>query len=199
MFDEDKLQELCEWTKLEEVPDLPFNSFEDLIASINDGEYAMDLSYTAARELARIVRTPFGQIINLVLLVFPWIVIAAVIAASFWIDNYFILFGIPIALLAHFLGNPMMPAHNTILFMVLIGVFVFLYTLWQGQVTVSWLFGSAIFSFFSNRLMYRSNLTALKKAAKKSETLFLYLYGKVALRLRNIETGKEYWSLGRSA
>ena len=199
MLDEENLRSRCKWANLGEVPDLPFKSFDELTESLKNGIYHLELSYPAARELAPVVRTSLGQIINLTLLLSPWLMIVLVLGATFWLGMYVILLGIPIALISHFFGNPMMPGHNFFRIVHLLAVVVFSFMLWHGYQTASWLLASAIFPFLSNVMMYRGNVAALDRATRRSEPLFLYLYEKGALRLRNTDTGKEYWNVGTSA
>jgi len=91
-----------------------------------------------------------------------------------------------------------MPGHSFFSTIVWLAIFGFLFTLGDEQVTASWLLASSIIPFFSNEIMYRSNLAALKRAAMRSEVFFLYLYERVAVRLRNRETGQEYWNIDLS-
>lgn len=194
MFDEEYFKSLCKWKRLQEVPDLPFESFGHLQQTVETGEYALDLSYPAARELVPVTRTPSGRIANLILALLPWLVIPILVGAALWTEQYLILIGIPGAIIAHWLGNPIMPGHGLFSLAISLATLTLLYTVWTGQAVVSWLLFSVVVPFLSNRFMYSTNLTALRNLATRSEIFFLYLYERFAVRVRNYETGQEYWN-----
>jgi hypothetical protein len=199
MINEDKIRSLCKLKSLNDIPGLPFKSFDELKVAVYEGTYAIDVSYPAARELSTTIRTPLGAFNNLILLFAPWIMMLCVVGVAIWLGNYLVLLGLPIALISNFIGNPMAPGKGFFGMTAWLAFLFLLFAIWQGWYTTTWLLASGVVPFFSNREMYRENISALHKAVLNSETLFLYLYEKYAIRLRNTETGEEYWNIGDRA
>jgi len=196
MIDEEKLRLNSTWGKVSEIPDFPFTSFDELISSVKDGSYTINPSYSTARELSALIRTPIGSVINFILLLVPWLFILVLIGISIWLQNYYLLFGIPIVALFFLMSNPLLPMPGPAIInkIVLLAFFVFLIALWGEWQTAEWLIASMILPFLSNREMYRENINALYKEILSSEPLFLYLFEKYGVEVRNSLTGEEYYN-----
>lgn len=196
MIDEENLRSISTWKKISEISEFPFTSFDELISSVKDGSYKIILSHTAARELSTLIRTLTGTVINLILLLIPWLFILVLIGVSIWLHNYYLFIGIPIVVLFFVISNPMMPMPGPVILnkIVLLAFFVFLIALWKEWQTAEWLIASMILPFLSNREMYRENINALYKECLNSEPLFLFLFEKYGVEVRNLLTGEEYWN-----
>ncbi|MDP3985243.1 MAG: hypothetical protein Q8P82_00625, partial [bacterium] len=72
-------------------------------------------------------------------------------------------------------------------------VLVFLYGLWQGKETITYLSAFFVFPFFINSYLYDINQGKLEHVALESETIFIYLYQNGKLGLKHNESGKSYW------
>ncbi len=187
-FDEDALRERNPWKTVSEAPDLPFRSFAEFQAAVAKGSYVLDVSYIAARELAPYVRSVGGRLLNMLLTVAPLVVIVGVIAAGLLSSRYLLFVGVPVAVIGHFLGNPMNPLRvpmttlNAALAVALLIAVLTSYTIPAG------LLAAFVLPFSANRAMYASNVRALRVALVKSEALFLNQYSKGGLKLRRIGT-----------
>lgn len=194
MFDEDALRAKNKWKYIDEVPNLPFRSFGELQDALDEGKYRLNVSYVAARQLAMFTNSAPEKLLNLILVLLPFIVILTLIIAAIFLGNYLLLLWIPVPFISSLMGNPMNPSRSIASlfnFVAFIGLIV---SYWFGYQTFFWLCVAFFVPFVANRVMYKLNLRALERTLKNSEPLFLNQYQKCGLRLRNTETGEELWA-----
>lgn len=187
-FDEDALRERNPWKTVSGAPDLPFRSFAEFQAAVAKGSYVLDVSYIAARELAPYVRSVGGRLLNILLTVAPLVVIVAAIAAGLLSARYLLFLGVPVAVIGHFLGNPLNPLRAPMTALNAALVVALLITVLMSYAIPAALMAAFVLPFFANRAMYASNVRALRAALVKSEALFLNQYSKGGLRLRRSGT-----------
>ncbi len=187
-FDEDALRERNPWKTVSEVPDLPFRSFAEFQAAVARGSYALDVSYIAARELAPYVRSVGGRLLNMLLTVAWLVVIVGVIAAGVLSGRPLLFLGVPVAVVGHFLGNPLNPLRVPMTWLSAALAVTLLITVLNSHAIPAALLAAFVLPFSANRAMYASNVRALRLALVKSEALFLNQYSKGGLKLRPIET-----------
>ncbi len=187
-FDEDALREGNPWKTVSEAPDLPFRSFAEFQAAVANGSYVLDVSYVAARELAPYVRSVGGRLLNMLFNVAPLVVIVGVIAVGLLSGRYLLFLGVPLAVIGHFLGNPLNPLRGPMTTLNAALAVVLFITVLTSYAIPATLLAAFVLSFSANRAMYASNVKALRVAVVKSEALFLSQHSKGGLRLRRAET-----------
>lgn len=181
-FDEDALRERNPWKSVAEAQGLPFRTYAEIQNAVASGLYVLDVSYTAAREFAPLVRSYSGRLLNLLFAFIPLLTIIAIISLALWQGRFGLLAGVPIVVIAHVFSHPMNPLRrpmtwlNYILALAMVG-------LWNKTATV--LLAAFILPFMANREMYAGNVRALRTALLRSEQHFLNQYSKGSLRLRS--------------
>jgi hypothetical protein len=194
MFDHEALRAKNKWKYVNEVPNLPFNSFRELQDALSKGGFSINVSYIAARQFVPYTYSTFGRWGNLLLQSTPLFMILALIITAISLSNYLLLLLIPIPFISSFLSNPMNPARGFASLLNTVALVGLLVSYWRGYQSIFWLCAAFFLPFFANRLTYRFNVSALVDLLKTSEPLFLNQYEKRGLKLKDNRTGEEYWS-----
>jgi hypothetical protein len=192
-FEEEITPDL-KWNKVEDIPNLPFSSFDEVKQKLKTDDFSIGIDFTTSNQLAQWLYGKGFSIFFLILASTPIIVAIIAIVSSFVLGNYWLLVGIILGFTGQFMSNPYNPAKK--FWKPIVGTLflVFVYSLWQGKETMTFLSAFFVFPFFINSYLYDMNQGKLERVALESEKFFIYLYQTGKLGLKHNESGKSYWN-----
>ena len=123
----------------------------------------------------------------------PIIVAILSLVLAFVLGNYWLLIGVVLGFAGQFLSNPYNPSKNFWKPIVGLLFLVFVYGLWQGKETMTYLSAFFVFPFFINSFVYSMNQDKLKAVAMQSEKIFIFLYQNGKLGLKDNSNEQMYW------
>lgn len=189
---EQELVSQLKWRKLSEIPNCPAGSFDDLVRRVDTGELFVAVDYTAANQLAHSLFGTWNSLIAGLINWVPFLVPFACVPAAYFLESWFPLLGIPLALFSIVFSNPINPARR---FAGFTGVVAALATLWlfsQIQLVEAVLAASYAVPFWAIRYLYFRNSRKLTKSALRSEPLLLYLLAHGHALIRNTRSGESF-------
>lgn len=170
---EQRINELGENKKLDELQDFPFSSFQKVITSFKNG--SLKLLADNSSVVWNIIAISKEKVIFSILTILPYLVIIANIVLALVSHNWFFLIGVPVSLLGLVFASP----HNPLLlpvriigFIAIIISFFFLDTFWTCMFLSLWLV-----QLINIRQRNYFNKVILSRALR-SEILFCYLISK---------------------
>lgn len=202
MLDEEKLRASSKWNSVADIPDLPFESFDQLKEAVSDGTYSLGVDRGRARELYPLATRSFAaQLVHeQVGVIGIWLAIASIVGALV-LRNLWLLLGIPLGLISWWLatilhfqsGRPGSVAWLVGSF----GTIGLIWAFWRASRVPFCLLTTAVLPFLSVGIVYSVSVKAVRSAILRSEALFLFLFEKHACMLRDNRTGRiySYWSL----
>lgn len=190
---EEQITPKLKWRKIEDIPDFPLNSFEDVKRRVEANQFGLGIDFTTSNELAQWLYGGGHKLFFLLLASTPIIVAIASLVLAFVLGNYWLLVGVVLGFAGQFLSNPYNPSKNFWKPIVGILFLVFVYGLWQGKETMTYLSAFFIFPFFINTFLYGMNQNKLEAVAMGSENIFIYLYQTGKLGLKDNSNEQMYW------
>lgn len=190
---EEQIVSKLKWNKIEDIPDFPLNSFLDVKQNIEADRFTVGIDFTTSNELAQWLYGKGHEIFFLILASGPFIIAIASVVLTILLSNYWLLTGIVLGFFGQFMSNPYNPTKNIWRSIVGMLFLVFLYGLWQGKETITYLSAFFVFPFLANSYTYSMNQNKLIEVALDSEKIFIYLYQIGKLGLRHNENNKSYW------
>ena len=189
-FDEEQLRESITWKSVSEIPDFPFESFEELTAALESGTYGIGVDQIVARRLNRLTHDfraglLFESVFGLPLLIIVGAVVGAVVLRNGWL-----LFAIPVGLVAFFWSVPYHPLRTCITAVAAASLIGLLASLGYRYQAPSCLFASFLVTFLAIRWQVAFSTRRMRAAVSSSEIMFLYMYEKHAVTVLHIPTGK---------
>jgi len=175
------------WSSVSEVPGLPFKTYEELVKSEKHG-FAVDPG--RGRELAFHLAGRVGRLGLLSLQLLPYVMVAVSIIAALFTGHYRLLLGIPIAVVTFFFANPMNPLKSIVSMGSKIGAILLLLSILSGNWVNAWLLASAVLTFFGIRRLYSSSIRVVQAAARRSESIFLWLYFNRICAIQDRQSGE---------
>lgn len=181
------------WRSVGEMPNFPAADFQDSVRKVNSCEIALVVDSSAANQLTYV----FGMGNVLFATFLSWIpALTAVwlIVAAFLHGNYWLLCGVPLALLTIPFGG--VRVRPFIKLGTLLGGLTSIAMLWWlysgGSDTGVMIAGSYVLPFWTIRYWQYRNARKLAKGALTSETLLLYLLQKNGVSIRNVQSGATF-------
>lgn len=190
---EEQITPELKWRKIEEIPNFPLNSFEDVKQRVEANQYSIGIDFSTANELTLWLYGGGYKLFFLLLASTPIIVAILSLVLAFVLGNYWLLSGIVLGFAGQFLSNPYNPTKNFWEQIVGILFLVFVYGLWQGKETMTYLSACFVFPFFINSFVYSMNQNRLKAIAMQSEKIFIFLWQNGKLGLKDNSTGQMFW------
>ena len=194
MVDEMWFRERNRWHSTSEVPDLPFQSYEQAQEMLAGEQYGLAIDYTVANDLAPALGIPFARALMVLTTSLPIVAMLVSLIAAIAIRNWGLLWGIPVAIAAVMSGSPVvhrvMGCATVLWVAAIIGCIL---SAVKGYVTVAWL--SAVYSVivYVIQVYYHRNASAVRDYALKSEPVFLYLLERCGAFVDD-RKGKRVWS-----
>jgi len=173
---EEQIESKLKWKKIEEIPDFPIGSFDEVKKKVSTNEFSLGIDFSTSNELAQWLYGSGHKFSFLLLASTPFIVAIASLVLGFTLGNYWLLIGIVLGFAGQFLSNPYNPSKN--FWKPIVGTLflVFLYGLWQGKETITYLSTFFVFPFFINSFVYSMNQNKLTEVALNSEKVLIFLY-----------------------
>ena len=190
---EEQITPRLKWRRIEDVPNFPLNSFEDVKRRVEANQFSIGIDFTTSNELAHWLYGGGHKLFFLLLASTPFIIAIASLVLAFVLGNYWLLFGVVLGFAGQFLSNPYNPSRNFWKPGVGLLFLFFVYGLWQGKETMAYLSAFFAFSFFINGFLYSMNQNKLKAIAINSEKVFIFLYQIEKLGLKDNSNEKMYW------
>jgi len=195
---EEQITPKLKWNKIEDIPDFPLNTFEDVKRRVEANQFGVGIDFTTSNEFAQWLYGGGHKLFFLLLASTPIIVAIASLVLAFVLGNYWLLVGIVLGFAGQFLSNPYNPSKNFWKPIVGILFLVFVYGLWQGKETMTYLSAFFVFPFFINSFVYSMNQDKLKAVAMQSEKIFIFLYQNGKLGLKDNSNEQMYWHREKS-
>lgn len=190
---EERIAPDIKWEKVEDIPNLSHLSFDEVKKKIGANEYSIGIDYNVSLEVAKWLYGPAYRTLFFLLTWTPYIMSVVAIVLAFILGNYWLLFGVVICVAGLTLANPMFRSRKFFTIVAGILFLVFLYGLWQGKETITYLSAFFLLSFFITRYTFSMTQGRLKRVALESEKIFIFLYQRGKLGLRNNKSGETYW------
>jgi hypothetical protein len=180
------------WERVGDIPDFPFDDFEQMQAaaaarSFNVGVDPLAAAEWSARSGSRTSRAAIA-LLSLLLISAG---VAAVIAA-FVIKDYWLLASIPVQMILFYISHPAFPLHKWATIAGAITPLLFISLLFNGQTTAATLAAYAGLTFAAVRAAAFISNSSFRKALLVDETLFLSAFNRRSCTLRNNNTGRIY-------
>ena len=191
---EEKIAPDLQWKKIEDIPNFPLSSFDEVKQKLKTSEFSVGIDFTTANELAKWLYGSRHKTFFLLLASTPIIVAINSLVLALVLGNFWLLFGVILGFAGQFLSNPYNPSKNFWKPIVGMLFLVFLYGLWQGRETTTYLSAFFVFPFFINSYTYSMNRGKLEHTALNSEKIFIFLYQDGKLGLKHNESGRAYWN-----
>lgn len=188
-----KIQSELLWSKVEEIPGIPFLSFQDAQEKINTGDFATGIDFSTANQLAK---WRYGDAYRNFFLFFasaPLIIALLSIILSFSLNNYWLLFGIILCFIGQFTSNPYNVSKRFYGKLALALTLLSCWSIWINEYTIFYLTFFYVLPFWMNRWIYGYNQKKLEHIILKSEQDFIYLYQKGKLGFQD-RVGKSFWN-----
>jgi len=190
---EEQITPKLKWNKIEDIPNFPVNSFEDVKRRAEANQFGIGIDFTTSNEFAQWLYGGSHKLFFLLLASTPIIVAILSLVLAFVLGNYWLLVGVILGFAGQFLSNPYNPSKNFWKPVVGILFLVFVYGLWQGKETMTYLSAFFVFPFFINSFVYSMNQDKLKAVAMQSEKIFIFLYQNGKLGLKDNSSEQMYW------
>src|SRR3989344_4357638 len=187
---EKKIAGDLKWNKIENIPDFPLANFDEVKRGVEANKFSLGIDFTTSNQLAQWLYGQGHKYFFLILASTPIIVAILSIILAIVLNNYWLLAGIALGFIGQFMSNPYNPAKNFWKPIVGILFLVFLYGLWQGKETITYLPAFFVFPFFINSFVYSMNQNKLTEVALNSEKVFIFLYQAGKLGLKHNESDK---------
>lgn len=190
---EEKIAGDLKWNKIEDIPDFPLANFDEVKRGIEANKFSLGIDFTTSNQLAQWLYGQGHRFFFLILASAPIIVAILSVILAIVLSNYWLLAGVVLGFIGQFMSNPYNPSKNFWKPVVGILFLVFLYGLWQGNETISYLSAFFVFPFFINSYLYGMNQGKLERVALQSEKIFIYLFQSGKLGLRDNANGQSHW------
>jgi len=190
---EEQITPKLKWDKIEDIPNFPLGSFEDVKRRVEAKQFGIGIDFSTSNEFAQWLYGGGHKLFFLLLASTPIIVAILSLVLAFVLGNYWLLIGVILGFAGQFLSNPYNPSKNFWKPIVGILFLVFVYGLWQGKETMTYLSAFFIFPFFINSFVYSMNQDKLKAVAIQSEKIFIFLYQSGKLGLKDNSNEQMYW------
>jgi|SRR5208282_2190345 len=212
--EEERLLNASHWRSVSAIPNLPFASFGEMLKAIADGRCYISVDQSTAFRFTNLTSTRSAQAFDGFLSWVPFVVALASVIAAIVSKDFWILIGIPAALIAFVvgaspisLGRPILLTAKDafplplklvlrmflVLFNPIVGVFLgtilFAWTLFTDRPAAAWIVASYILSVHAIRVFRARGTIALRFAAKRSEAFFLFALSHGLCALRDKATG----------
>ena len=190
---EEQITPKLKWRKIEDVPNFPLTSFEDVKRRVEANQFSIGIDFTTSNKLAQWLYGGGHKYFFLLLAASPFIIAVASLVLAFVLGDYWLLLGVVLGFAGQFLSNPYNPSRHFWKPVVGLLFLVFVYALWQSKETMTYLSAFFIFPFFINGFLYSMNQNKLKAIAMNSEKVFIFLYQIEKLGLKDNSKEKMYW------
>ena len=197
MLEQEKLWAASKWNSVADIPDFPFDSFDQLKAALATGMYDLGIDRGRARELYPLIARSFvAQLVReQVDAIWIWLALAS-IAGALVLRNFWLLLGIPLALLSWWLATalhfPRGRSNSLRWLLGWLGIIGGIWAFWQGSRVPSCLLATAGIPLVTVGIVYSVSVKAVRSAILESEALFLFLFEKFACTVRDNTTGRTY-------
>lgn len=194
MLDQEKLRAKSKWNSVADIPDFPFESFDQLKEAVNDGTYSVGVDRGRARELYSLVGPSFAAqlIIEQMHAIVVWITLAS-IGGALVLRNLWLLLGIPLALLFFWLATALHFRGSSLGWLLAcLGIIGIIWGFSRGSRVPSCLLATAVIPLVTVGVVYSVSVKTARSAILKSEPLFLFLFERFACTLRDNTTGRTY-------
>ncbi len=181
---EEQIAPKLKWTKIDDIPNFPLNSFEDVKRRVEANQFGIGIDFTTSNEFAQWLYGSGYKYFFLLLASTPILVAILSLVLVFVLDNYLLFVGVVLGFAGQFLSNPYNPSKNFWKPIVGILFLIFVYGLWQSKETMTYLSAFFVCPFFIDSFVYSMNQNKLKAVATQSEKIFIFLYqnGKLVLK-----------------
>ena len=189
-FDEEQLRASITWKSVSEIPDFPFESFEELTAAIESGTYSIGVDQAAARRLHKLTHDFRAGLLFESVFMIPLLIIVGAVVGAILLRNGWLLAAIPVGWVAFFWSVPFHPLGTCMTAVAAASLIGLLASLGFRYQAPTCLFGSFLLTFLAVRWQVAFSTRRMRSTACSSETLFLYMFENHAVTVRHITTGK---------
>lgn len=197
VLNQEKIRTASKWNSVADIPGFPFDSFDHLKEALNNGTYTLGVDRGRARELYPLLSRSFAvQLVReQVDAIGIWLALAS-IGGALVVRNFWLLLGIPLALLSWWLATTLHfhagCAGSFAWLLGWLGIIGVICAFWQGSRLPFCLLATAVIPFLTVGIVYSVSVKAVRSAILESEPLFLFLFEGFACTLRDNTTGRIY-------
>ncbi|MEW6730201.1 MAG: hypothetical protein AB1489_02570 [Acidobacteriota bacterium] len=182
------------WQRVSDIPDFPFDNFAELQQALSAHHYSLGIDSLTAARLSPTFSSWLGNILIKLLSLLLCASIIAVLTATIWLSNYWLLLGVPIVAVMFVISSPTISGRQ--LFSIIGGLAILLaLDCWLRDLSIAaCLFGMAGYTFVAVRLANYITRTSLCEAIAADESIFLYMFERASCTIRDNKTGRVYQS-----
>lgn len=204
---EEQVTPELKWKKIEDIPNFPLNSFEDVKRHVEANQFSVGihvgsefehrdklvlrLLYSASQDIHYNFFFFLSKTPEIIIIILPLVL-------AFALGNYWLIVGTVLGILPGVHYNDPSKEYflrRSLKYMLVFLFFVFVYGLWQGKETITYLSAFFIFSFFIDNLSHSMKQNKLKNSAMQSEKIFIFLYQAGKLGLKDNSNEQMYWHI----
>lgn len=176
---EEEITPKLKWERVEDIPNFPLESYDEVKKKLSTYEYSIGIDDVIAMDATKwLYSLEYASFFTLMTWI-PFIIAVVAIVLAFVLGNYWLLFGFVISLVAAFvLAIPTMPFRRFLTIVAVVIFFIFLYGLWRGNETITYLSAFFVFPFFIARYSFTMARGKLRRVALDSQKIFIYFYQK---------------------
>lgn len=181
-----------QWTSVKEVPELPFESFKELMGLVSSDQCGIGIDYATATAFPTLARTPLGPLGDAGLVAAAWLPSVLSLALAIWQKTYLALLGVPLCIFSIYISNPLGPERKIVTILGMVMAVTASILTFNGNYLFAWLSACLAIPFIFVRLYYFLRLMALRMVIHDSEELFLYLFEHRYCTVMDKRSGKIY-------
>jgi hypothetical protein len=192
MVQRQSFQSASQRDRVEDLPNFPFEDFEQLKAAVAIRSFNLGVDSLAAAEWADRSNTRFKKAIVAALSLLLVAAAIASVVAALWTREYWLLAAPPIQALVFYVAQPSSPIHKWVTVGGAVSVAVFLDLLLNGLPIAATLVAYAGLTFAAVRAAGYITNSAFRKALLSDERLFVESFNQRACTVRNNQTKRVY-------
>ena len=192
MLKAQSLQSITQRERVGDLPNFPFEDFEQLKAAVAIRSFNVGVGSLAAAEWAQRSNTRFKRAVVAALSLLLIITAIASVVAAFWTREYWLLVAAPIQAFVFYVAQPSSPIHKWVTVAGAVSVAVFLDLLLNGLPIAATLVAYAGLTFATVRAAGYITNSAFRKALLVDERLFVQAFNERACTVRNNQTKRVY-------
>jgi hypothetical protein len=189
---EAELTRKLRWPSVPAIPEFPAVDFRQLGEREKAGDLALIVDSMAAIDAAHRLFGKGHSIVSGLLGWVPYFVAVSAIPAAVLLKRFSALSALPIALIALLAANQASPFRRLGTMFAWVAAVAALAFTARGELLPACLWGSYAVPFWSTRLLIVWNVATLRKAALRSESLFLFLFQNRRICVVQPSTGAKF-------
>jgi len=119
------------WDRIEDIPDFPIGSFQELKQQIDENSFSLGVDFSASNRIAPWFYGSVRRAFFSFLVMFPFFVFIIVLISFFFLKDFWLLLGIIFGFLGFYLASPYNPFRKFLDFVGILLLILLCYTFWK--------------------------------------------------------------------